>query len=103
MAGRGQRGLHRRRPLSLPEGSTDANEEERRTVEGTSPLKITAGRFFVAVAANAAIKSRQRRSTDGRGSLPLSSLRRRLPPAERGPQKDDGVACHRIMYGGLDP
>ena len=67
-AGRGQRGLHRPSP---PEGSTDANER-RGPPNGRKNVSIKNHRrtFFVATAAaNAAIKSRQRRSTERRGSL----------------------------------
>ena len=82
-AGRGQRGLHR--PLSPPEGSTDANER-RGPPNGRRNVSIKNHRrtFFVAAnAANAAIKSRQRRSTDAAdAALSLSQV--------------CGVACLRV-------
>ena len=102
-AGRGQRGLHRPSP---PEGSTDANERGgprngRRNVS----IKNHRRTFFVA-AANAAIKSRQRRSTDAALSSPSLKFAASLASAShhRGRErssKDGGVACHKIMYGGL--
>ena len=72
-AGRGQRGLHRPSP---PEGSTDANER-RGPPNGRRNVSIKNHRrtFFVAAAANAAIKSRQRRSTDADAALSSPSLK----------------------------
>ena len=82
-------------PSLRPRGQPmPTSEEDRRTVEGTSPLKITAGRFLWrrrrmrrSKAANDGPWTRTRLSP-----LPLWSLRRRLPPrliaaAVRGPQK----------------
>ena len=81
----------------------------RRTNEKNVSIKNHRRTFFVAAssaAANAAIKSRQRRTDADRGRGSLPSLRRRLPLSlathrgQEGTSKDDGVACHRLMHGG---
>ena len=97
-------------PSLRPRGQPmPTSEEDRRTVERTSPLKITAGRFLWR-------RRRMRRSkaaNDGPRTrlspLPLSSLRRRLPPrllaaAVRGPQKTMALRATRsCMEGWLHP
>ena len=83
-------------------------EENQRTNERTSPLKITAGRFLWPLRRRRRMR-RSKAANDGRGrgrgSLP--SLRRGVAclashrsQDEEGTSKDDGFACHKLMHGG---